>query len=96
MKNKFMIRLSIFYTFLLILLFLCEFAIGQVPGMPRILGRSAIPQVFTLSTTLNDISSDNVSVQILDNGQTPVTETGVIWGTSIKDSVLCMHSYYCL
>ncbi len=73
------------YLSILFLLFLSEFANGQVPGMPKILGKSDFPQVFTLSATLVDISSANVSVQILNNGQTPVTETGVIWGTSIKD-----------
>lgn len=73
------------YLSILFLLFLCEFAIGQVPGMPKILGKGDFPQVFTLSATLVDISSANVSVQIIDNGQTAVTETGVIWGTSIKD-----------
>jgi hypothetical protein len=73
------------YLSILLLLFLCEFASGQVPGMPIILGKGNFPQVFTLSATLVDISSANVSVQILNNGQTPVTETGVIWGTSIKD-----------
>ena len=73
------------YLSFLFLLFLCEFASGQVPGMPKILGKSSFPQVFTLSATLVDINSANVSVQIIDNGQTPVTETGIIWGTSIKD-----------
>jgi len=73
------------YLSFLFLLFLCEFASGQVPGMPKILGKSNFPQVFTLSATLVDINSANVSVQIIDNGQTPVTETGIIWGTSIKD-----------
>jgi uncharacterized protein (TIGR02145 family) len=71
------------YLSVLFLLFLCEFAIGQVPGMPKILGKSLFPQVFTLSVELNNFSSALVKAQVVNNGQTNVTESGIIWGTSV-------------
>lgn len=67
----------------LFLLFLSEFASGQVPGMPKILGKSDFPQVFTLSAEFVDFSSALFKAQVLDNGQTTVTQSGIIWGTSI-------------
>ena len=71
------------YLSILFLLFLCEFANGQVPGMPKILGTRDLPQAFTLSAELVDFSSALVKAQVLDNGRTPVTQSGIIWGTSI-------------
>ena len=71
------------YLSILFLLFLCEFVSGQVPGMPKILGKSDFPQVFTLSAEFVDFSSALFKAQVLDNGQTTVTQSGIIWGTSI-------------
>ena len=71
------------YLSILFLLFLCEFANGQVPGMPKILGTRDLPQAFTLSAELVDFSSALVKAQVLDNGRTPITQSGIIWGTSI-------------
>lgn len=71
------------YLSILFLLFLCEFANGQVPGMPKILGTRDIPQAFTLSAEFVDFSSALVKAQVLDNGRTPVTQSGIIWGTSM-------------
>ena len=75
------------YLSFLFLLFLCEFASGQVPGMPKILGKSNFPQAFTISADLNDFSSALVKAQVLDNGQTSVTECGLVWGTSLPVTI---------
>jgi uncharacterized protein (TIGR02145 family) len=71
------------YLSVLFLLFLCKFANGQVPGMPKILGKGPFPQVFTLSAELVDFSSAVVNAQVVNNGQTNVTESGIVWGTSL-------------
>lgn len=71
------------YLTILFLSFLFEFASGQIPGTPRILSKSNFPQVFTLSAEFVDFSSALFKAQVLDNGQTTVTQSGIIWGTSI-------------
>jgi uncharacterized protein (TIGR02145 family) len=68
------------YLALLFLLF-TEFAMGQVPGTPRYLGKSAYPQAFT-SAQISDLSEAVLTGYVIDNGQLPATETGILWGTS--------------
>jgi uncharacterized protein (TIGR02145 family) len=68
------------YLALLFLLF-TEFAMGQVPGTPRYLGKSAYPQAFT-SAQISDASQAILTGYVIDNGQTAATETGILWGTS--------------
>jgi len=75
------------YLSVLFLLFLSEFASGQVPGMPKILGKSVFPQVFTLSAEFVDFSSALVQAQVVNNGQTNVTESGIVWGTSLPITI---------
>ena len=75
------------YLSVLFLLFLCEFASGQVPGMPKILGKSVFPQVFTLSAEFVDFSSAVINAQVVNNGQTNVTESGIVWGTSLPITI---------
>ena len=69
--------------FATLLLLFSEFAIGQVPGTPKQLFRSAYPQSFTLNVTINDFSSAIAKGQVLDNGQRSVTTSGIVWGTYI-------------
>jgi uncharacterized protein (TIGR02145 family) len=73
--------------FAISLLFFSEFAIGQVPGTPKILFKNQLPQVFTLSAEINDFSTAVVKAQIIDNGQTPVSESGLVWGTSLPITI---------
>ena len=75
------------YLSILFLLFLSEFANGQVPGMPKILGKSYFPQVFTLSAEFLDFSTAVVQAQVVNNGQTTVTESGIVWGTSLPVTI---------
>jgi hypothetical protein len=70
------------YLSVLFLLFLYEFASGQVPGMPKILGKNKQPQVFTLYPVMSNLNSAVLTGQSLNNGQTNVTETGILWGTT--------------
>jgi hypothetical protein len=66
----------------ILLLVICQIAIGQIPGTPKIMFKSAYPQTFTISATTSDISSANLTSYVIDNGQTQVTESGILWGTS--------------
>lgn len=66
----------------LLFLFICEFATGQVPGTPKIMFKSANPQTFTISATTLNMSSAILTGYVIDNGQTQVTESGILWGTS--------------
>jgi len=66
----------------ILLLVICQIAIGQIPGTPKIMFKSAYPQTFTISATTSDISSANLTSHVMNNGQTTVTESGILWGTS--------------
>ena len=68
------------YVAFLFLLF-SEFALGQVPGMPRFPGKSAYPQAFAASQ-ITSLSAAVLTGYVIDNGQLPATETGLLWGTS--------------
>lgn len=65
----------------LLFLFFSEFAIGQVPGTPKFPGKSAYPQAFA-NAKISTLSSAVLTGYVIDNGQTPATETGILWGTS--------------
>ena len=68
------------YVAFLFLLF-SEFALGQVPGTPRFPGKSAYPQAFAASQ-ITSLSAAVLTGYVIDNGQLPATETGLLWGTS--------------
>jgi uncharacterized protein (TIGR02145 family) len=72
MKVKYLALLFLFFT---------EFAIGQVPGTPKFPGKSAYPQAFA-SAQISDLSEAVLTGYVIDNGQLPATETGILWGTS--------------
>jgi hypothetical protein len=71
-----------FKQLFVLFLFICNSGLGQVPGTPKILFKSANPQTFTISATTRDISSANLTSYVINNGQTTVTESGILWGTS--------------
>jgi len=62
-------------------LFVFEFANAQVAGTPKFLGKSAYPQAFA-SAQISDTNQAILTGYVIDNGQTPATETGILWGTS--------------
>jgi uncharacterized protein (TIGR02145 family) len=71
------------FKYLLILLFLYDFSMGQVPGTPRLIGRGALSQSYILDLTIsNDLNSAIVTGFALNNGQSPVTTCGMVWGTN--------------
>lgn len=72
MKVKYLVLLFLFFS---------EFAIGQVPGTPKFPGKSAYPQAFA-SAQISDLNEAVLTGYVIDNGQTPATETGILWGTS--------------
>jgi uncharacterized protein (TIGR02145 family) len=68
------------YLAFLFLLF-SEFALGQVPGMPRFPGKSLYPQAFAASQ-ITSLSAAVLTGYVIDNGQRTATETGLLWGSS--------------
>ncbi|NDE11320.1 MAG: hypothetical protein EBZ95_12255 [Chitinophagia bacterium] len=62
-------------------MFVFEFANAQVAGTPKFLGKSAYPQAFA-SAQISDTNQAILTGYVIDNGQTPATETGILWGTS--------------
>ena len=72
MKVKYIVILFLFFS---------EFAMGQVPGTPKFSGKSAYPQAFA-SAQISDLSQAILTGYVIDNGQLPATETGILWGTS--------------
>jgi hypothetical protein len=71
-----------FKYLLILLLFLYNFTIAQVPGSPRILNKNELPQTYTLNYTIsNDLNSAIVSAITLNNGQSAVTTSGIIMGS---------------
>ena len=68
------------YLAFLFLLF-CEFALGQVPGTPKLPGKSLYPQAFAASQ-ITSLSAAVLTGYVIDNGQRTATETGLLWGSS--------------
>jgi len=70
------------YLLLLFLLFY-NFTIGQVPGTPRLIGKGALSKTYILDLIISgDLSSADVTGFALNNGQSPVTTCGIVWGTN--------------
>ena len=60
-----------------------DFSMGQVPGTPRLMGRGALSQAYILNLTISDdLNSATVTGFALNNGQSPVTTCGMVWGTN--------------
>lgn len=67
----------------ILFLFLYNFVIGQVPGTPRLIGKGALSQTYTLALDISaDLNSATVTGFALNNGQSPVTTCGLVWGTN--------------
>ena len=71
------------YLGTLLFLFFFEFAMGQIPGTPSLLDRSPFPSVHTLSYTTPDLATAVVSCHVINSGVSPVTVSGILWGTSV-------------
>lgn len=68
----------------ILLLFLFEFTIGQVPVNPILIPRSATSQTFTLSISLSaDLTAATVTAVTLNNGRTQVETSGIILGQTL-------------
>jgi hypothetical protein len=68
----------------ILLLFLFESTIGQVPANPFLTPRSSMAQTFTLTLTLNnDLTQATVTAVTLNNGREPVQTSGIIFGSSL-------------
>lgn len=79
---------------LILYLFFYNFAIAQVPGTPRLIGKSALSQTYTLDLLISgDLNSGTVTGFALNNGQSPVTTCGLIWGTNALFDVNNSGSY---
>jgi len=76
-KNK----ISIVKHLVILFFFFSEFAIGQLPGNPKFPGKSAYPQAFA-AAEISGVTEAILTGYIIDNGQKPVTETGIIWGST--------------
>jgi uncharacterized protein (TIGR02145 family) len=66
----------------ILILFFFEFAMGQIPGTPSLLDRRPLPSVHTLSYTSPDLATAVVNCHVINSGVSPVTEYGILWGTS--------------
>jgi uncharacterized protein (TIGR02145 family) len=66
----------------LVFLVFAKSLFGQVSGTSNFLIKGPNPQVFTLSSKINDTSSAILTGQIIDNSLTAITEIGFLWGTS--------------
>lgn len=71
------------YLGTLLFLFFFEFAMGQIPGTPSLLDRSPFPSVHTLSYTTPDLATAVVSCHVINSGVSPVSVSGILWGTSV-------------
>ena len=68
----------------ILLLFLFEFTLGQVPANPFLIPRSSMAQTFTLTLTLNnDLTQATVTAVTLNNGREPVQTSGIIFGSTL-------------
>ena len=67
----------------ILILFLIEFANGQVSGTLGFSYKSPRAQSFTLSVSSLNFTSANVTARILNNGIKPVTTSGILWGLSV-------------
>ena len=71
-----------------LLLFLCEFSFGQIPGYPKFIGTRNFPTVYTLSyTPIDNLSSADVTAQVINTGQFPIIESGILWGSGSVDII---------
>ena len=67
----------------LVFLFLYKCSIGQVPGTPRLTGKGALSKAYLLDLIISsDLNSADVTGFTLNNGQSPVTTCGIVWGTN--------------
>ena len=79
----------------ILFLFLYNFTIGQVPGTPRLIGKGALSKTYILDLIISgDLSSANVTGFALNNGQSPVTTCGMVWGTNALLDVNNSSTYF--
>jgi len=70
----------------ILLLLLCEFTYGQIPGFPKFLGTRNFPTVYTLSfTPSGDLSAADVTAQVINTSLYPIIESGILWGSGSVD-----------
>jgi uncharacterized protein (TIGR02145 family) len=71
------------FFFIILFLFVFEFAMGQVPGTLGFIYKSPLAQSFTFSVSSTGFSTANVTARIINNGVMSVTTSGILWGLSV-------------
>jgi uncharacterized protein (TIGR02145 family) len=65
------------------ILFFFEFAMGQIPGTPNLSSQLQKPSVYTLSYTFPNLTTANITAQVINSRQNRIIECGILWGSSI-------------
>jgi uncharacterized protein (TIGR02145 family) len=68
----------------MLFLFICEFTMGQVPGMPRLIRKETKPLVYTINFSSDQgFTRATIKAQIINAGNSPIVKSGVLWSYSI-------------
>ena len=71
------------YLSTIFILFFFEFAMGQIPGTPNLSSQLQKPSVYTLSYTFPNLTTANITAQVINSRQNRIDVCGILWGSSI-------------
>ena len=71
------------YFSTIFILFFFEFAMGQIPGTPNLSSQLQKPSVYTLSYTFPNLTTANITAQVINSRQNRIDVCGILWGSSI-------------
>lgn len=68
----------------ILFLFIFEFTMGQIPGMPRLMNKRTSPLIYTISYSPDlAFTKATIKAQAINSGNSPIVKSGILWSTGI-------------